>query len=261
MKYDHELEFARRTVELAGENAVQIRRSGISAEMKEDSTPVTRADRDNEALIRQRIESEFPEDGILGEEGSQKEAIGTRRWIFDPIDGTRDFLRGTRFWCVLMALEEEAQIKVGVAHFPLLQETYWAVRGSGAYLNGVRIRASEIDDLRASAFSPNGLYLPEARQYLPRIMELMQNSWAVRSYGGSLDACMLAAGKVEIWFKPKAEVWDLAPMKIIIEESGGAFLALDGSQRIDRGSALGCAPGVLDKVCHALGIQRAVKEL
>ena len=145
---------------------------------------------------------------------------------------------------------------VGVAYFPMLDETYWAVHGGGSYLNDERLRISAIDSIHASVFSPNGLHLPEARPYLPRVMELMQHSWAVRSYGGPLDACLLAAGKAEIWFEPKVEIWDLAPLKLIIEEAGGEFWALDGSRRIDRGTAMGCAPGISVYVREAFGILR-----
>jgi fructose-1,6-bisphosphatase/inositol monophosphatase family enzyme len=133
---------------------------------------------------------------------------------------------------------------VGVAHFPMLDETYWAVRGGGSYLNQDRLRVSPIESINSCVFSPNGLHLVEARPYLPAVMEFMQRSWAVRSYGGPLDACMLAAGMVDIWFEPKLEVWDLAALKLIIEEAGGDFFALDGSRRIDRGTALACAPGI-----------------
>src|SRR6476646_8942014 len=125
MNYDRELHFARRIAEAAGENARTIRAHGISAETKADASPVTIADRDNERLIREAIEREFPDDGILGEEGSSKAGSSGRRWIIDPIDGTRDFVRGNRFWCVLVALvDHEQESLVGVAHFPMLGETY-----------------------------------------------------------------------------------------------------------------------------------------
>jgi len=254
MNYQAELEFARRMAGLAGENAKSIRARGISAETKPDDSPVTIADKDNERLIREAIEREFPADGILGEEGAAKAGSSGRRWIVDPIDGTRDFVRGNRFWCILIALEESGESLVGVAHFPLLDETYWAVRGGGSYLNDERLRASGIASLDACVFSPNGLHLVAARPYLPRVTDLMQRTWAVRSYGGALDACLLAAGKVEIWFEPKVEVWDLAALKLIIEEAGGAFFALDGSRRIDRRTAVGVAPGVAGHVREALGI-------
>jgi len=254
MNYERELEFARRIAVAAGENARKIRAHGFSVETKADASPVTTADKDNERLMREAIEREFPEDGILGEEGSSKAGSSGRRWIIDPIDGTRDYIRGNRFWCVLIAVEEADESLAGVAHFPMLNETYWAARGSGAYLNGERLRASAVTSLGESTFSPSGLQLVEARPYLSRVVELMQRSWAVRSYGGALDACQVAAGKAEIWFEPKVAPWDLAALKLIIEEAGGAFLALDGSRRIDRGTAIGCAPGVVKAVREALGV-------
>ncbi len=127
----------------------------------------------------------------------------------------------------------------------------------GAFLNRERLRVSTIDAIHSCVFSPNGLHLIEAAPYLPRVTEFMQQSWAVRSYGGPLDACLLAAGKVEIWFEPKLEVWDLAALKLIIEEAGGDFFALDGSRRIDTGTAIGCAPGLSAHVRAAFGIPPA----
>jgi histidinol-phosphatase len=255
MSYEREIEFARRIAIVAGDNARRIRAHGVTAETKSDDSPVTIADRENERLIREAIEQEFPSDGILGEEGARKDGSSGRRWIIDPIDGTRDFLRGNRFWCVLLALEEGGESLVGVAHFPMLDETYWAVRGGGSYRNQERLHVSTAMKISECGFNPNGLSLPAARPYLPRISELMQQAWAVRAYGGALDACMLAAGKLEIWFEPKVAPWDLAAPRIIIEEAGGVFFALsDGSRNIYRGNALGCVPGVADQMRRAFGL-------
>jgi histidinol-phosphatase len=251
MNYEKELEFARLTAEAAGENAKRIRAGGIAAETKADASPVTIADKDNERLIREAIERGYPADGILGEEGSCKPGTSGRRWIIDPIDGTRDFVRGNRFWCVLLALEEADESVVGVAHFPMLGETYWAARGHGAWRNGEPIHASAVSTIGDSVFSPNGLHLAQAAPHLAKLNEWAQRSWAVRSYGGALDACMVAAGQVDVWFEPKVEPWDLAPLKLIIEEAGGAFFAFDGSRRIDRGTAIGCAPGLAEAARRA----------
>src|SRR5580693_2876889 len=150
MNFERELQFARRIASEAGENARRIRAGGISAETKADASPVTIADKDNERLIREAIELEFPTDGILGEEGSSRPGASGRRWIIDPIDGTRDFVRGNRLWCVLIALEEADESLVGVAHFPMLGETYWAARGSGAYLQEERLHVSAIASLAQS---------------------------------------------------------------------------------------------------------------
>jgi histidinol phosphatase-like enzyme (inositol monophosphatase family) len=254
MSYASELDFARRLAAAAGENARAIRARGIVAETKADASPVTVADRDNERIIREAIEREFPDDGILGEEGSSKAGSSGRRWIVDPIDGTRDFVRGNRFWCVLIALEEADESLVGVAHFPMLGETYWATRGGGAYGNEERLRASTVMSIADCCFSPNGLNLTAARPHLPRVIDLMQRSWSVRSHGGALDACMVANGQVDIWFEPKVEPWDLAALKLIIEEAGGVFFAMDGSRRIDRGTSIACAPGIAGEVRRAFEI-------
>jgi len=254
MNWKVELDFALRIAAAAGENASRIRKHGITAETKPDASPVTIADKDNERLLREAIEREFPADGILGEEGARKAGSSGRRWIIDPIDGTRDFVRGNRFWCVLISLEEADESLVGVAHFPMLDETYWAVRGEGAYLREERLHVSAVSSIAACSFAPNGLHLAQARPHLARVMELMQRCWSARSYGGALDACQLAAGRLEIWFEPKVEVWDLAALKLILEEAGGLFFALDGSRRIDRGTAIACAPGVADEVRQAFGV-------
>lgn len=254
MNYQRELEFACRTAAAAGENAKRIRAGGITAETKADASPVTVADWENERLIRDAIETEFPEDGFLGEEGSAKIGSSGRRWIIDPIDGTRDFVRGNRFWCVLIALEEADETLAGVAHFPMLDETYWAAAGGGSFRNGERLRVSSVNSISACNFNPNGLHLAAAIPHMPGVVDLIRRSWAVRSYGGALDACMVAAGQVDIWFEPKVEVWDLAPLRIIVEEAGGAFFALDGSRRIDRRSGIACALGLVAEVREAFGI-------
>ena len=258
MNYQREVNFAREIAIAAGANARRIREEGIVAETKADASPVTAADKDNERLLREAIEREFPQDGILGEEGASKSGTSGRRWIVDPIDGTRDFVLGNRFWCVLVALEEADESLVGVAHFPMLGETYWAAKGRGAYLNDERLRTSLRTTLRECAFHPNGLQLAEARPHLAAVVGLMQQSWSVRSYGGALDACQLAAGKVDIWFEPKVAPWDVAALRLIIEEAGGVFFALDGSRSIYRGTAFGCAPGLAGEVRRVFGVRFVV---
>jgi len=260
MNYQREVEFARRVAVAAGANARRIRAQGITPETKADESPVTIADKDNERLIREAIESQFPDDGILGEEGSSKPGTSGRRWIVDPIDGTRDFVRGNRFWCVLIGLEAADDSLVGVAHFPMLDETYWAALGEGSYLHDERLHASARTTFGECSFHANGLQLAEARPHLPAVVDLMQQSWSVRAYGGGLDACLVASGKVDVWFEPKVAPWDLAALRLIIEEAGGVFFALDGSRRIDRGSAFGCAPGLAAEVRRAFGISNSRRD-
>lgn len=239
-----ELEFAKKAAMAAGENAARIRIGGIQAESKADASPVTVADRSNEQLICGMIEREFPGDGILGEEGARKPAASGRTWVIDPIDGTRDFVRGNRFWCVLVALVEDGDPAVGVAYFPMLDEMYSAVRGGGAFRNDDRISVSKISSIGAAVFSPNGMHQMAGERYAPAMMEFMSRFWAVRSMGGAFDACMLAAGQIDVWLERKAEAWDLAPLRLIVEEAGGSYFALDGSRRIDAGNAVACVPAL-----------------
>ena len=228
MGYERELQVARRAAVRAGENALRIRGAGIQPEMKPDNTPVTAADRDNERLIVEAIEAEFPNDGILGEEGTRKDGNSGRRWIIDPIDGTRDFVRGNALWCVLIAMEDRSAMVMGVAHFPMSGETFWAERGGGAYCNGERLHVLEKtrngnDDWRAK----------------------IQKAWGT---GGAREAMRVASGEVEVWFERRAQVWDMAPLQVIVEEAGGRFFAMDGTPRPDAGSGVACTPAVEDEV-------------
>jgi histidinol-phosphatase len=228
MGYERELQVARRAAVRAGENALRIRGAGIQPEMKPDNTPVTAADRDNERLIVEAIETEFPNDGILAEEGTRKDGNNGRRWIIDPIDGTRDFVRGNALWCVLIAMEDRGAMVMGVAHFPMSGETFWAERGGGAYRNGERLHVLEktrngTDDWRAK----------------------IQKAWGT---GGAREAMRVASGEVEVWFERRAQVWDMAPLQVIVEEAGGRFFGMDGTPRADAGSGVACTPAVEDEV-------------
>ena len=257
MSYEKEVELARQAAAIAGENAKRIRQGDIGVETKADDSPVTIADRENERLIRDLIEREFPDDGILGEEGARKEGTSGRRWTIDPIDGTRDFVRGNRFWCVLIAVAEGGRSLAGVAHFPMLGETYWAARGMGSYRDGERLHVSGIERLDAAVFSPNGMHQMVDEPYAPGLMGFMSRCWSVRSFGGALDSCLLAAGQLDIWLERRAEAWDLAPLQVIVEEAGGCFFALDGSRRFDAGNAVACTPGVEREVRAFFGVDAA----
>jgi histidinol phosphatase-like enzyme (inositol monophosphatase family) len=254
MNYEKELDFARRIAKAAGDNAMSLCAQAIHVETKADQSPVTTVDRDNEHLICEAIARGFPEDGILGEEGASKPGRSGRRWIIDPIDNTRDFIRGGPFWCVLIALEEANESIVGAAHFPMLNMSYYAARGGGSYANEERLQASAISSIGKSVFCPNGLHHEAARPHLENLVNLMQRCWSVRIYGGALDACLLAAGHADLWFESKVAPWDLAALKLIVEEANGIYFALDGSRSIYQSTVIGCAPGIAAEVRQAFGI-------
>lgn len=250
MEFQKELDVARDAARRAGEMALRYFSQGLSPVVKADLSPVTQADRDAELLISQVLEESFPGDGLLGEEGAEKEARSGRRWIVDPIDGTRDFIRGIPTWSVMMALESAGEVVAAVCHLPALGDTYYASRGQGAYRNGERIAASSVSSTDAAVLCVNGLNGPLAG----RLAEWMPRFWAVRSFGGCLDAMMIASGRVDAWIEPTAKPWDLAPLKVIIEEAGGRFFNFDGGASIYGGSCGACAPGLEREVRLFLGL-------
>ena len=248
MHLEREIDLARRLAARSSELALRHQHAGIRAESKPDDSPVTIADRDCEKLICAALEQAFPDDGILGEEGAFKPSRNGRRWIVDPIDGTRDFVRGNFLWSVLIGLEEGGEVAAGVAHLPLLKQTCWAVRGEGAYRNGVRLRVSTIAHPSEAVLSVNSLNRIHGLSFTPKLIDWTQKFWAYRCLGGTPDALMLAAGEIDVWIEPQVAEWDLAAVQVILEESGAVFFDLSGQRTITGGSAVACTPALESEV-------------
>src|SRR5690242_391518 len=143
MPFEHEIQVAKLLAQEAGALALDYQRQGVTAESKSDESPVTAADRACEKLIVDEIARKFPQDGVLGEEGANRESRNGRKWIIDPIDGTRDFVRGIPLWAVLIGLEQDGQIVAAAAHSPAQGLLLSAGLGSGAWLNEKQLRVSE----------------------------------------------------------------------------------------------------------------------
>lgn len=250
MSFEKELDVARRFALEAAETALRFQAADLKQETKPDNSPVTMADRECERLIARGLDEAFPEDGIFGEEGSRKESSNGRRWILDPIDGTRDFIRGLPLWCVMIALEERGDVKAGVVHLPALSQTYWASRDGGAFCNDVhlramRLRASSISSPAQAVLSLNGINKLHGTPYEARMLEWAAPFWSVRSLGGTLDAMLVAAGDVDVWIEASPVApWDLAAPQVILEESGAPFFDFRGQRTIYGGNAAACAPGL-----------------
>src|SRR6266511_1642670 len=171
MTWEREMEVARRVARGAGEIALEYAARGVEAEDKPDHSPVTAADRASEAYIASKLLAAFPEDGLLGEEGGRAAARSGRRWIVDPIDGTRDFLRGVPTWGILIALEAEGEVTVGVCRFPAQGQTYHAVRGGGAFADDRPIRVSAIREKSRAALCLTGFNAVLGRPFAPRLLD------------------------------------------------------------------------------------------
>jgi histidinol phosphatase-like enzyme (inositol monophosphatase family) len=242
--YHRELDCALRLAREAGHLALGYWRRGLQAEQKPDDSPVTLADRAAEGLIVAGLEEAFPGDGLLGEEGGAREGMSGRRWIIDPIDGTRDFVRGSRTWAVMLALEAAGDVVLGVCHLPALGDTYWAVRGGGAFENGEPIHVSSIAELSRAVLCFNDFAHLTRCPFAPQLAGWMARFWAVRNPGGSPGALLVAAGRADAWIEPNAQPWDLAPLKIIAEEAGAVFSNFDGGRSISAGDGFICTPAL-----------------
>jgi histidinol phosphatase-like enzyme (inositol monophosphatase family) len=237
-----ELNLARSVAAEAGRLALRFASDGVVTESKLDLSPVTVADRECEKLIVLRIAEAFPADGVLGEEGTERPSGSGRRWIVDPIDGTRDFVRGLPLWSVLIGLEIDGEVALGICYMAATDQMYWAVRGEGAYVNDTRIRASGIDAADQALVCVTALNSCEAMDYGGRLLSWLTRFWAVRSLGGCVDAMMVASGRAEVWIEPHAKAWDLAPLKVILEEAGAIFRNLDGGSSIYGGNCVAYVP-------------------
>jgi histidinol phosphatase-like enzyme (inositol monophosphatase family) len=258
MAYERELAAARDAGLRAGELALQFSAKGVEVEDKADDSPVTVADRESEKLIVGLFAAAFPGDGFLGEEGTGVEGTSGRRWIIDPIDGTRDFVRGNRLWSNLLALEVDGVVEVGVATFPALGEQYWAVRGGGAWQGtaegAVRMQCSRIAEARRAVACLNQLNHALEHPRSEKLLPFLGQFWASRCLGGALDAMLVAGGRAEVWMEPSLKPWDLGALSVIAKEAGCVFYDYTGKDTIYGGDGVICAPGLEAVVREFLGI-------
>ena len=242
-----ELQAARTIARRAGDIAMRYYRGGIAFDNKDDASPVTLADRECEQYIVAALASAFPGDGVLGEEGAHCNGGSGRRWIVDPIDGTRDFVRGLPSWTVLVALEAHGEVVVGVSNMAAFGELFSASRGLGAFVNDAPIEVSGATRVEEAVLCVNAFFGPDGVADCPfasGLLEWMKPLWAVRSMGGALDAMMVARGQADLWIETRGKPWDFAAPKIIIEEAGGRFFNFDGGSSIYGGNCVMCAPGL-----------------
>jgi histidinol-phosphatase len=241
-----DLELALELADAADAISLPRFRAGVTVEIKPDLTPVTEADRAVEAKLRRIIGEARPSDAILGEEdGASGEAA--RRWILDPIDGTRNYSRGIPVWATLVALEDGGVVQLGVVSAPALGRRWWSERGAGAFADGVRIHVSSVPRVQDAVVSF------AIENDVPAIA---RRTWHSRGFGdfwahvlvaeGAVDAAVDAVGVSE---------WDLAAVQVIVEEAGGRFTDVAGNARIDAGTAVS-SNGVLHEELLAALVEK-----
>ena len=209
---------------------------------KPDLTPVTDADQAVEDGLRRTLSRVRSRDAITGEEQGDT-GSGSRRWIIDPIDGTKNFVRGVPVWATLIALAVDDEVVVGVVSAPLLQRRWWASAGHGAWtgrslLKASRIQVSDVRRLEDASLSYSSLHGWEERGQLDDMVALMRRCWRTRAYGDFWSYMLLAEGAVDLALEPELETYDMAALDIVVREAGGTFTSLDGNDGPWGGSAV-----------------------
>lgn len=248
-------ELLRKALALAEEaGAVTLKHFGsaLTPETKGDGTPVTVADRAAEKLLRDEISRRFPEHGILGEEYGETNPGARVRWILDPIDGTKSFVRGVPLYGVLIGIEIEGAPVVGVAHFPALGETVGAALGHGCFWNGRPASVSSVTNLADAAVMTTDpvelLEGPTARGW----EKLVRTCALARTWGDCYGHILVATGRAEVMIDPILSPWDAGPFVPILKEAGGRFTDRSGRARSDGGSGISTNGHLHDQVLSLL---------
>jgi histidinol-phosphatase len=229
----------------------RFRATDLRVETKPDMSPVSEADRAVESDMRSRIAEARPGDGVLGEEEGDHVSSSERRWILDPIDGTRAYVRGLPVFASLIALQVDGRIDLGIVSAPGLRRRWWAARGLGAFANGLPIHVSAVTSV-ADAFISTGdlAHFDSARR--AAYMALAAQSWNGRALGDFWSHMLVAEGTIDIAVEPLGAVWDYAALQPIVEEAGGRFTDFEGVARFDGTTAISTNGLLHDAVVGAL---------
>lgn len=205
----------------------------LAIESKPDMTPVSDADLACEKALRAKLSEARPADALLGEEfGGEVEHTG-RQWVIDPIDGTKNYVRGVPVWATLISLLEDGVPVVGVISAPALARRWYAAKDSGAFrtFNGSsprRLQVSQVNELSDASLSFSSLEGWQERGLREKFVALSDETWRLRGYGDFLSYCLVAEGAVDIAAEPEVSLWDLAALAVLVGEAGGVFSSLAG---------------------------------
>ncbi|MCJ1678049.1 histidinol-phosphatase [Streptomyces sp. APSN-46.1] len=250
-EYDDDLRLALELADAADSATMQrFRALDLKVETKPDMTPVSEADQAAEEIIRAGILAARPDDAILGEEYGLK-GTGPRRWVVDPIDGTKNYVRGVPVWATLISLMAQGadgvfHPVVGVVSAPALGRRWWAAQGGGAYAGGAlgetageptALGVSKVATLGDASFSYSSLSGWEEQGRLPGFLNLTRACWRTRAYGDFWPYMMVAEGSLDLCAEPELNLWDMAAIAVVVQEAGGRFTSLDGAEGVHGGNA------------------------
>ncbi len=248
---DLRLEAIGEVARLAGDSAMSHFRDRLTIETKHDGSPVTIADRAAEQVVREWVERRFPDDGVLGEELGALREDATLRWIVDPIDGTKSFVRGVPLWGSLVALAQGDRVLAGAAYFPAVGDLLVAAPGAGCWRNGARTAVSTVADIAASTVLTTDDRFLDRPERWAGWRALSERASVSRSWGDCYGYLLVATGRAEVMADPILSPWDAAALQPIIVEAGGLFTDWDGVETAFGGSAI-ATNGVIGAPVRAL---------
>ena len=235
---DKRLEVAIAAAQAAGEIALRYFRTPLTVDYKGDRSPVTQADRECEQCIIEVLRQSFPDYGIVGEEFGERGGGARPRWIIDPIDGTKNFIRGVPYFAALIGLEEDGEVTTGVIYAPAVDELLYAQKGTGAFDRNGRLRVSSVGALRDGTVVFGGLDIFRKAGRWDGFERLVWASGRQRGFGDYFGHTFVARGQAEAMVELDLKPWDLAAVKIIIEEAGGRLTDFTGAATIYGGDAI-----------------------
>jgi histidinol-phosphatase len=247
--YDDDLRFAHVLADAADDVTTRrFKALDLRVEQKPDLTPVSDADRATEESLRGLLRRGRPRDAVLGEEEGRT-GSGPRCWVLDPIDGTKNYVRGVPVWATLIGLMDGNAVVAGVVSAPALSRRWWAAAGGGAWTGrslakATRLQVSGVSTLADASFSYSGIGGWAEAGRLGGFMSLAQSVWRTRAFGDFWSHMLVAEGAVDISAEPEVSLWDLAALQIIVEEAGGRFTSLAGEATPEGGSVV-CTNGTL----------------
>ena len=259
-QYQNDLALALEAAELA--DAISLKRFqaiDLKVETKPDLTPVTDADKGVEEAFRKIIAAERPDDLIIGEEfGAPASTDGKHYWVIDPIDGTKNYVRGVPVWATLIALiNPEGEVVVGVVSAPALGRTWFASKGNGSFVRfnnqEKKISVSKVSSLSDASLSYSDLLGWGDRR--EKFVELQNKVWRTRSYGDFWSYVLVAEGAVDIAIEPSLALWDMAALDIIVREAGGRFSSVAGIDGPHAGSGFSSNGKLHQAILDALTVR------
>ncbi|MDK8243506.1 histidinol-phosphatase [Corynebacterium sp. UMB10321] len=242
--YDDDLALALELADAA--DAITLDRfeaSDLKVKSKPDMTPVSDADVAVEEVLRERLAEARPGDSIVGEEFGGETVFEGRQWVIDPIDGTKNFVRGVPVWATLISLLVDGQPVLGVVSAPALARRWYAAKGSGAWRTFnkgslKRLEVSHVGELADASLAMSSLEGWKARGLQENFIALTERTWRLRGYGDFFGYCLVAEGAVDIAAEPEVSVWDLAALSVLVTEAGGTFSSLNGEPGPHGGDAI-----------------------